>query len=373
MRFREPFKVFPKKLKSGFTVYYYTVYDEHNRRKQYSTGCKTKRLAMKYCYSKFKEDNLVPVKSYIFKEYTKDWFIYDKCPYIRFKLSRGFSYSKSAADRNLSILHNHICPYIGNYLMTKITIGDIEKFIITQMKRGISNSTINQYISILKIVFNEAYRLDDIKKNPIENMKSLHEENKVKGVLTDTQVTALFNPDRAEEVWHNKIYYLINLVASQTGMRQGEIMALKISNIEEDHIKVCHSWDRKYGLKLPKNNKERVTVITKELFIELQKLIEQNNYVGEYIFSLKKGIKPINHQAINNNFYKALKAIGITEDERKERNITFHSWRHYYNSYLIKKGVSENIIQSIMGHSNDGKMTKHYTKLNLDDLKNSIF
>lgn len=40
-------------------------------------------------------------------------------------------------------------------------------------------------------------------------MKSLHEDNKVKGVLTDTQVKALFYPDRADHVWDNKIYYLI--------------------------------------------------------------------------------------------------------------------------------------------------------------------
>ena len=68
-----------------------------------------------------------------------------------------------------------------------------------------------------------------------------------------------------------------------------------------------------------------------------------------------------------------MKAIGVSEKERKEKNITFHSWRHYYNSYLIKKGVSDNIIQTIMGHSNDGKMTKHYTKLSVDDLKNTLF
>lgn len=64
--------------------------------------------------------------------------------------------------------------------------------------------------------------------------------------------------------------------------------------------------------------------------------------------------------------------IGIDQVERKNRVISFHSWRHYYNSYLIVKGVSLPIIQAIIGHSGDGKMTKHYTKLNIDDLKQSL-
>lgn len=67
-------------------------------------------------------------------------------------------------DIYIYILHNHICPYIGNYLLTKIAIVNIEKFIIAQMKREISNSTINQYFSVLKIVYNKAYRIYYIEK-----------------------------------------------------------------------------------------------------------------------------------------------------------------------------------------------------------------
>lgn len=42
MRYRAPFHVFKKTLKLGNKVYYYVTYDKFNKRKQYSTGCKTK-------------------------------------------------------------------------------------------------------------------------------------------------------------------------------------------------------------------------------------------------------------------------------------------------------------------------------------------
>ena len=50
MRYKVPFQRFKKKLKSGTKVYYYTIYDNLNRRRQYSTGCKTKKGGSYQCY-----------------------------------------------------------------------------------------------------------------------------------------------------------------------------------------------------------------------------------------------------------------------------------------------------------------------------------
>jgi integrase len=41
----------------------------------------------------------------------------------------------------------------------------------------------------------------------------------------------------------------INLLAASTGMRMGEIQALQVGNIFDNHVHVEYSWARKYGLK----------------------------------------------------------------------------------------------------------------------------
>ncbi|OQY39412.1 MAG: hypothetical protein B6229_03760, partial [Spirochaetaceae bacterium 4572_7] len=46
-----------------------------------------------------------------------------------------------------------------------------------------------------------------------------------------------------------------------------------------------------------------------------------------------------------------------------------HSWRYYYNTMLIKRGIPIPIIQAIIGHSNNRTMTENYTKFSSDDLK----
>ena len=53
---------------------------------------------------------------------------------------------------------------------------------------------------------------------------------------------------------------------------------------------------------------------------------------------------------------------GMTDDERLKRNLTFHSIRHFFNTYLVSKGIQEIKVKSIMGHSSGkGSMTERYT------------
>lgn len=63
--------------------------------------------------------------------------------------------------------------------------------------------------------------------------------------------------------------------------------------------------------------------------------------------------RPLGVKSITTGLYKALKEIGIKEQERQERNITFHSWRHWLNSQLISSGVPLADIQQLTGHMTD--------------------
>jgi cellulose biosynthesis protein BcsQ len=48
--------------------------------------------------------------------------------------------------------------------------------------------------------------------------------------------------------------------------------------------------------------------------------------VQQDVFSCDKGKQPVDHKAVQKHFFRALKAIGISEKERKERHLSFHSW-----------------------------------------------
>ncbi|MFZ7131925.1 MAG: tyrosine-type recombinase/integrase, partial [Eubacteriales bacterium] len=71
-------------------------------------------------------------------------------------------------------------------------------------------------------------------------------------------------------------------------------------------------------------------------------------------------------ETIRFSLYRALAKMGIDEAERAQRNITFHSWRHFLNSQLLSNGVNETKTRKITGHST-AEMTKRYAHFLVND------
>ena len=59
-------------------------------------------------------------------------------------------------------------------------------------------------------------------------------------------------------------------------------------------------------------------------------------------------------------YFSALEKIGIGEAEHKRRNLTFHSWRHFFNTTLRMANVADSKVMAVTGHSSM-QMTNLYT------------
>ncbi len=346
-------------------IYYYSVFDADGIKHDYSTGCTDEGDAYRYCLALMAGGEL---KSFCqgattptLEDYTKKWFDYEKCPYIRGKINRGFKYSHSFADLQRGVLKNYILPTLGKIKISHIQVVHIETWLETLKEKGLSTQTINHYLKTLRVILKEAERLGDIKENPAKRVLPYKPSNKEKGILDDKEVKLLF---RTSGCWKDDTHKIINLLASQTGMRMGEIQALKKKHIHPDHIKVCHSWDRKYGIKETKSGTDRIVPITEEIFKLLEDISKFED--GESFIFSTDGKNPLCNTTIKKWFYKALVIIGIDEIERKKRNITFHSWRHYFNTKLRTSGIPDTIVRSIIGHS-DISMSERYTHLKVSD------
>lgn len=63
MKYRKPFTVFPRKMKSGKVIWYYQTYDNSGKRTSaYSTGQTTKSAARSICFKLLKQEKLVPMR-----------------------------------------------------------------------------------------------------------------------------------------------------------------------------------------------------------------------------------------------------------------------------------------------------------------------
>ena len=60
MRFKCPFVLFKKTLRSGKKVWYYYFYDEYNKRHQFSTDCTIKAQAEAVCMELYRSGAMIP-------------------------------------------------------------------------------------------------------------------------------------------------------------------------------------------------------------------------------------------------------------------------------------------------------------------------
>jgi integrase len=79
-----------------------------------------------------------------------------------------------------------------------------------------------------------------------------------------------------------------------------------------------------------------------------------------YPLSTDGGKTPVGRAVSYNRFLSALKAIGIDKKEMTRRGLTFHKWRHFFNTTLRMGNVADSKVRELTGHKTAG-MTEHYT------------
>jgi len=215
----------------------------------------------------------------------------------------------------------------------------IDEF-ISKKKLEISPATINRCLSILSKIFNDAIRWGYLKENPMKNIPKLNEPEKGFNYLTKEQVKKLL-----ENASPNGRPIL--MLAVYTGMRKGEILALKWEHIdfEKKIIKVEETLEGS-----TKSKKVRYIPIHPDLLIELKKLKLKSR--SEYVFLAEDGGM---RKDFRNALNYALKRAGLPK-------IRIYDLRHTFAANFIMAGGNILTLQKILGHS-DLKMTMRYAHL----------
>ncbi len=353
--------------------WYYRTFDDSGKEISRSTGQTSKGAAINWLNEQVQKGNIVAGNNLTFGKYASNWWIWDKCNYIKAKLLRGSRISRNYADAQRSYLEHHILPYFGNIKLTKIKTKDIETWLLNlKNNTSLSPTTINHCLRVLKIMLKEAKRLGYISVDPSKGVSQLGENPKKRGILYIKEVRALFDKKDINRIWNDDLrHYTLNMLAASTGLRMGEAQALQRQDVFENYIVINKTWRRKHGLyNEAKWGSNRKVPIPSKTSKYLKKLLSQSPYKEpeDLVFYSKDRHTPIDNKTILVKFYSALEKIGIAEEKRKKRGITFHSWRHFFNTYVRSRGIPDSKIQGVTGHKTI-QMTNHYTDFALEDYK----
>jgi integrase len=267
-----------------------------------------------------------------FIEYLLEFWDFNRSPYIKEKLRRNHSIHKKYCIENTSRIIRHWQPVFSGRLLGTISRQDLETFIakfdnLPELSARTKNLIIGNGITPLRYAFQRGFIDSDITQGITYFSGKLAERN----ILTPEQATALFAIN-----WTNSMAKLANLLACLTGMRAGEILALRLQDLGENCIYIRHSWDRFDGLKTPKNNEERtVQIAFPQIMCALRSLAQANPHgqglSGFVFYSDTLPDKPLAKTVLLRNLKVALRKIGMSEADSNK--YVFHGWRHFYTAY----------------------------------------
>jgi integrase len=252
------------------------------------------------------------------------------------------------------LIHNRIIPALGKIKLKDLSTTQVQVFINSEVKRGASPPMIRYIHGVLRRALNFALKWNLIVRNPalgVSRPRIIRNEMKT---LSDDQVRSFLSSVRGNR--YEALYWL----ALSTGLRQGELLGLKWSDLEwsTKHLHIRRQVQRQKGKGLvltePKSAAgKRLVVLSSHTIGALQThfnlQIDEKIAAGkrwqenDLIFPSTFGT-PLDHSNLSKDFKESLKRAGLPE-------IRFHDLRHTSASLMLMQGVNPKIVQERLGHS----------------------
>jgi integrase len=285
----------------------------------------------------------VGTASVLFSEFLAEFWDYAASPYVREKLAHGQSIGKRHCYECNNRIRQHYLPVFQDRPLNSITRQDLKEFSLALKDKGLSASSVNKILVCGTTALSWAFREGLISQNPTEGLIRFSGKAKKRGVLTPREAEAVFTVP-----WKDKRAYAGNLLSITTGLRSGEVLAIRKSDIGDTALSVRHSWGVLDGLKSPKNGEERKAPLLPEVRAALLELLRENpHWVDDpFVFYGLLKDKPMDNKLLIEGLKDACSQAGI---DAAARGIVFHSHRHYYAARMADIMTAEKITR-ITGH-----------------------
>lgn len=253
---------------------------------------------------------------------------------------------------------------IGETALNRVTTEMLQAYYNDKLNDGYNSKTVRAISIVIGAALNMAVKLKMLSENP-NRYTSIPKKKKYEAaVLSAEEVRRIVKEAKAEEI------YPIVVTTVYTGMRKGEVMALKWENVDfqKRRIYIKNSLCRiegdqpdengcrhaRYEILEPKTKESvRMVPMLDEVYdaLMLQKDRQESDKQRYRDIYLDQGLvfadlcgDYLPQRQFMDKYHKFLKKYGITD-------IRFHDLRHTFATLLIESDVSMKVVQELLGHS----------------------
>jgi integrase len=264
--------------------------------------------------------------------------------------SRHLEGSTRAAYR--SYLDKHLIPFFGGMPLGRVMPSTVQAWVTHAVEVGLSPRSVRKYHTLLHGIFARAVRDRVLNANPAAHTELPKVITKRLRVLTPRDFDRLLThiPER---------HQLMVLVAAETGLRWGELVALRAHHvdlatrtltIEDVYVEVSKknspTGQRMILRHYPKDNEPRTMRISPELAAQLRRHIAATAIPPEGLVFPNQAGAPISRSTFRARIW--LPAVAATQ---LDFHIRWHDLRHTHASWLLAGGADLKTVMDRLGHT----------------------
>ncbi len=258
--------------------------------------------------------------------------------------------------------------------LTSLTVEDVLRFRDSVAKR-LSTTSTNMDLKVLRACLYAAQRQDLVEKNVATRVDTLKRrgESRRRGFTLAEIGKVLKRCDEAGGEWRGLV-----LTGLYTGQRLGDVAALRWQQVDLDkhHVSFVTS----------KTGKRLSFHMAKPLADYLEGL-PSSDHPDSYVFPRAAGMAEKHTGTISTKFYDEILApAGLVsvrpksearpggsgrDAKRQTSELSFHSLRHTFTTWLKSAGASNALAQMIVGHDSE-VVSRGYTHLDANDTQAAI-
>ena len=248
----------------------------------------------------------------------------------------------------------HIVPTLGRLQLAKLDRRHLQSLYAAKLREGLSPTTVRHLHTVIRRALVDAVRWGLVMRNVAALVTAPRRARMEIRPLSTDQARALIGVAR-----HDRLGALY-VVALTTGMRQGELLALRWRDVDLGVGVVAvratlYRADGGLQLGEPKTARSRRSVhLTPEAVAALRRHRERQSVErlrlgpawedNDLVFPNELG-RPLERQnVLHRSFYPLLDRAGLPR-------IRFHDLRHTTATLLLSRGVHPKIVSDILGHA----------------------